>query len=338
MAKYEVRRTPSQAFGSSNPLIFTIDPVQNGKCTQLDVVLQGTVTISGSTASGVVVGEGGPANLLKSLKIKLNAATGRYPSGHCVDVTARGVFRPSILKIKKLLIDQNGSTLGNGVNGTYAIYVSYPIYFTHPRSSSLSTALNIDPMAYRSIVVKVYEGLLTDCFAGNNGTLTSNLNVWVRTKVHRTPGDSFVKFIEDHQASIPATKTDFVDQGMPSGGNFLRWLLLTETTAENALTDEILNYAHVYGAGVAFENQTAADLRDMLYRDNHVDLSQSVTGMYLFDFCDGDPTNAVPAQSIRAKFDVNLLTTSYNDNLHFVTERIYVPQNFNATQMAEYGS
>ena len=43
----------------------------------------------------------------------------------------------------KLILEQNGSALGNGANGTYNIYLSIPIYFADSTlRNAISTALN----------------------------------------------------------------------------------------------------------------------------------------------------------------------------------------------------
>ena len=334
---YQVENTPSQIFGSSSPLTFVLNPGTGKKVSKLDVCLYGTFTVSGVTTAGTLFGDGGPAGLIQKIKVRLNPAPGsRYPGGNCVNLTPRGVLRLASIRIKKLLLEQSGSTIGNGANGTYGIYMSFPIYFCHPRSKNFLTALNLDPFAYSSVAVKVYTGNLSNCFSGNNGTMVINsLAVHVKSISHNVPGDSFVKFTEDHVTQIPATKNDFVDTAMPSGGSFTKWLLLTETTSQATLTDGILNRCEVYGAGAKFE-LTAQDLRDKILSEGWLDLSANATGHYLFDFIDGDITRAVPAASIRAKFDINMLSTSYVDGLHFITERVYAPRSMNVTVMPEY--
>jgi hypothetical protein len=339
MQPYTVEKSPTQIFGSSSPLTFVLNPATGKKVSKLDVVLEGQFTVTGVTTPGVVFAEGGPANLVEKIKVRLNPAPGsRYPGGHCVNLTPRGVIRLATIRIKKLVGEQSGSTIGNGANGVYSIYIAYSIYFCNPRGKNFATALNLDPFAYSSVAVKVYTGNLANCFTGNNGTITVNtLAVKVNTLAHNVPGDSFVKFMEDHVTQIPASKTDWVDSAMPSSGFFTKWLLLTEEGANATLTDGILNRAHIYGQGMEYDLD-AQDVRDKMIKEGWVDASTNATGMYLFDFIDGDLSRAVPAAGVHARFDINMLSTSYVDGMHFITERVFPPRSMNTTQMPEYAS
>ena len=161
------------------------------------VILAGQVVISGESAAGTVIGEGGPINLLKRVQLIANRTSdSRYPGGRLVDCGPRSLLRYAIKEHQgKFVGDLLGSTLGNGVNGTYTIYTSIPLYFADSTlQNQMTTALNLDAQdsqgngIYSSVQVNLsFASDLSTCFTGNNGTVNfSGLTVqWQDDQIGR---------------------------------------------------------------------------------------------------------------------------------------------------------
>jgi hypothetical protein len=302
-----------------------------GKIQQGKVVLKGSVTIANGNANGTLVGEGGPINLIKRVIVRANPAPGsRYLGGKVVDCTPRSLLRYAMLQRGKFLGDLGASALGSGAAGTYDVYLSIPIYFqdTNFRRAS-ATSLNADPAAYQSIQVELETGDLTSCFTGNDRDLdVSGLKVhWVDDR-QDLAGDSFVLFQEDHTTLIPGAQKRFQDGSMPSDGAFLQWLIMTETNAPTVqtLADTILEKVELNGQKTDYMF-FPEDLRQKMYDDAWVDVDQTLTGIYLADFCDGLISNFEPASTLISKFDVKAPSGANLDGLHIYTRRLFAPQN-----------
>jgi hypothetical protein len=317
-------------FVPDTKLIFTIPP--GGKILQGRIILTGTVTIAGVTAAGTVVGEGGPINLIQRIKVYATAAGGsRYPGGTIVDCIPRSLLRYAIAQHNgKFIGEQSGSTLGNGANGAYAIYLSIPLYFADSTlRNNLSTALNADIQdaqgnpIYSSIQVEVDTGDVTSCFSGNNGAYTYALSIQWDDDRLGVPGDTNVLYQEDHVQLIGAAQARMLDYAMPQSGNFTQWLILAEA-AGNAytLSDVILQRATM-SAGTFNFDEYAQDIRQKMLDDEWLDPSQSGVGLYLIDWTNGTLNNSNPAAGIQAQYQVLNPSGSNLDQLRFYTRRWY---------------
>jgi len=323
-----------QLFNPNSQNIFTL-PL-NGKIINGRVIVTGTITVTdpGGGAAGVVAGEGGPANLIRRIKVRTAKAVGsRYPDGLVVDCSPRSLLNYAIFQRSKKVVEQAGSVLGSGVAGSYTIYMSIPIYFGDSENKrQVETALNADPTAYQSITVEVDTGTLTDCFTGN--TMTANFSAlhvqWADDR-ENFAGDTYVLVQEEHDQIINATASRQLDNAMPRDGSFLQWLIMSEATAARTLSDALLNRVTLAGVAIDYDKY-AKDIRQQMLDDSWIDPSQTSTGLYFIDFTDGMLTGAITAQDLQAKFDVNNISGAGLDSMKVFTRRLFSPAQYNASR------
>lgn len=336
MKPIEIGSVPTKIFEKNNSIPILIP--RSGKIFNGNVIVEGEVTIAADGASnGVVVGEGGPTNLIKRITLRANPARGsRYPGGDIVDCEPRDLLRFSIAEVSKLVKDVGGSTLGNGAPGTYPVYLSIPIYFAdnnHFRQSL--TALNADKRAYESLLLTVKTGDITSCFEGNDRTVTYDLKVRWQDERFDLPGDSITLFQKSHRTFIPQSKDDFTDDAFPvNEGRLLYWLLMTEK-AKAELTDGILNKLKVTHPALNFE-RFAMDVREKMVRDGWYDASESMVGQYFFDFAQGNAAGGLTLADLDIEFDVTMLGAPNVDCLHTFVRFIKDTASYNPQIMAEY--
>lgn len=321
-------------FQPNSPLI--IDLPLGGKMTQGWVILKGTVILSGVSAAGTLQGEGAPVNLIKRITVTATPAAGsRYPGGDVVKMTPRALLRQAVTQRDggKYVAEQAGSTLGNGANGTYVIYLAVPIFFadSNNRKNEFQTALNCDlPSStpggtYSSVQVRIDTGDMTSCFAGWAGTVNFT-GLQVQWKDYRigTTGDTLVLYQEDHEMLLPATTTRQVDEVMPQNGAFLSWLILQEASAARTLSNALLNRVTIQAPTLSYD-QYAGDIYQDMLDNGWIDAAQSQTGQLFIDFTGGYLANIVPAGGIQAEFDVNNVSGANLDLLRFATRRVLGP-------------
>jgi hypothetical protein len=314
---------------SSQAITLPIPP--NFSILQGKLILVGTVTIAGGTTNGTAVGEGGPINLIKRIRIIGNPANGSpYPGGYLVDVSARSLLRWAQLNHFGTMIgEQSGSVLGNGAAGTYPIYLSIPIYFADTTlRQQVATALYADPSAYASLQCQVVTGGPTDCFAGTDRVWTFNLQLqWADDRVDIVPSNPGVAlFQEDHLVPIGAANTRLNDPALPQDGAFLSWTILAEQNQPAyALSDALLNRITVFGPTWSFD-EFAQDIRQKMYDDEWVSPAVNAAGLYHIDMTNGILQNANPANGLLPQVNVNNPSGVYLDQLRVFTRRIYTVQ------------
>jgi hypothetical protein len=318
-------------FVPDSKLFFTVPP--GGKILQGRLILTGTVTLVGG-AAGVLVGEGGPINLIQRIKIFATAAGGsRYPGGTIVDCTPRSLLRYAITQHSgKFVGEQAASTLGNGAPGVYAIYLSVPIFFADQGvRNNVATALNADIQdangnpIYTSIQVEVDTGDITSCYSGNTAVATYALSVQWDDDRLGLAGDTNVLYQEDHVQLIGAAQQRMLDYAMPQSGNFTQWLIMAESAGgAYTLVDTILQRASMSSGTFNFD-EYAQDIRQKMLDDEWVDPSQSAAGLYFIDWMNGTLNNSNPAAGIQAMYQVANPSGSNLDQLRFYTRRFYPP-------------
>lgn len=323
----------TKPFVKDSKLVFTL-PL-GGKIRRGCVVVHGSIVLSAGTVNGTQLAEGGPLNLVQRVYVNATPSGGsRYPGGKIVDVDPRGLVRFATRQRKgKFFIDQGGSTLGGGANGTYQVYVSIPIYWEDPsQTNPIATGLNtdIDPSTgnpvYASLQVEVDTGDVAACFTGNNSTVDySGLSVdWVDFRAS-VPGDTLVLYQETHEALIAATNKRMLDDAMPRDGSFLSWDILGEQSAQRNLSDGLLNRVVLETANATYDLY-AQDIRQSAFDDEWYDPSLTATGMYPIDFTLGATIGAsVPAPGLQVYFDVNNVSGANLDDLLFYTRRVFAP-------------
>jgi hypothetical protein len=326
VATVDSKNRLTKPFVQDSKIIFTL-PL-GGKIRKGNIILTGTVVVSGVTAAGTASGEGGPINLVKRVIVTATPAAGsRYPGGKIVDCSARSLLRFAIFQHNgKFIGEQSGSTLGNGANGTYSIYLSIPIYWADPTlRNSIAAALNTDPGTYASVQVEVDTGDLTSCFVGNNGTVSwAGLQVQWKDDRVALAGDTLVRYQEDHVMLIAATQQRALDEAMPLNGNFESWLLMQEQGASYTLSNNLLQRVTVDGPTIGYDEYTQDIQQDML--DNEwVDPSQGTTGLVFIDWTDGVINNTIPAGSLQTKFQVTNVSGANLDDLLIYTRRVLSP-------------
>jgi hypothetical protein len=313
-------------FIPNSKLVFTL-PL-GGKVLKGNVILTGAITVAGGTVNGVQYGEGGPINLIKRVIVTATPANGsRYPGGKIVDDSPRALTRYAIMQHNgKFISEQSGSTLGNGANGVYPIYLSIPIYWADSTlRNNVATALNTDPGTYASVQVEIDTADLTNCFTGNNGVVTwGGLTVqWADERV-ALPGDTVVRFSEDHVFLIAAGQKRALDQAMPQDGAFESWLIMAEQSPALTLSDALLNKVDVNGNPIIF-SKYAQDIRQQMLDDEWIDPAQPATGLYFIDWTDSVLQNTITAGTLQTRFDVNNVSGANNDDLLIMTRRVFAP-------------
>lgn len=299
------------------------------------LILTGTVSVTGGTTNGTAIGEGGPINLIKRIKITATRPAGsRYPGFNIVDCTPRSLLRYAITQHNgKFIGELAASNLGNGAAGTYQIYLSIPIFFADTTLRNVvQTALNMDladtqgnPI-YSNVQVKVDMATdLTGCFAGNDRVLNmSGCAVqWEDSRLD-LPFDTTPLVQEDHDMLIAAAQTRAIDYAMPQDGAISQVMLLSEAggAASRALSDAILNRVTIFSPTLDFDNY-AMDIRQEMFDSEWYDPSQSAIGQYFIDFTNGNLGNSNAAKALSWLFDVNNPSGANLDQLKIYTRRVW---------------
>jgi hypothetical protein len=316
-------------FIPNSKIIFTL-PL-GGKILEGKVIVTGNLVISGETVPGTVYGEGGPINIIKRIIVTATPAPGsRYPGGKVVDCTPRSLLRYATMQHNgKFIGEQSGSTLGAGVNGTYPIYLSIPIFWADSTlRNSTGTALNTDPGTYSSVQVEIDTADLTYAFTGNNSTggaaTWAGLTVqWADDRVGLT-GDTAVRFQEDHVFLIAATQARAFDQAIPQDGAFESWLIMAEQSAQATLSNSLLVRVQVDGTPISYDKY-AQDIQQKMLDDEWIDPSQSFTGQYFIDWTDSVLQNTIQAGTLQTRFQVNNVSGANLDDLLIYTRRVFAP-------------
>jgi len=320
-------------FIPNSPLIFTLE--LGGKIMQGWLVLKGTIGVSGGTTNGTVMGEGAPARLIDRIKVIATPLAGsRYPGGEIVDATPRALLRSAVFQHSgKLILEQSGSTLGNGAAGTYSIYLAIPLYFADSTLRQVATAaLNTDSDAqgtpggtYGSVQVKVDAANLANCFTGNDRAVDySGLTVeWIDDRANIV-GDTAVLYQEDHEYLIPASVERAQDQAMPQDGTFQNWLILAEQSAQENLSNALFNRIR-YASQQGDLEKSWQDIYQSMLDNEFIDPAQAQTGMFFIDWTDGLVQNMQLAGQANWYFSVNNVSGANLDKLRIFTRRLIAP-------------
>ena len=219
------------------PVVFNLNPGLN--ILRADVIIKATVTITGGTTSGVPIGEGGPVNLIRRIRVIANKPAGsRYPAqAPLVNCSPQSLLRRAMIESNgKYVGELNGSLLGGGDAGVYTIYLSVPIYFGDSvQKNNVQTALNMNPQdsqgnpVYSAVQVQVeLAASIDELFAGSDRVMTvagmvnyGDIRLGLST-------DTTPLFQEDHYALIQAPNEEFVDPAMPADGAFTEWLIMAQ--------------------------------------------------------------------------------------------------------------
>ncbi len=322
----------TQPFVANSKIIF--DLPRGGKIRRGCVVLTGNVVLSGGTVNGVVNGEGAPVGLVTRVIVNATPAGGsRYPGGKIVDATPRALLRYAAMQHDgRVILEQSGSTLGGGANGTYPIYLSIPIYWADDvLRNGIATALNFDDATltpggtYASVQVEVDTANVAACLTGNNATVDySGLAVqWVDDRVS-VPGDTVVRFQESHDVLIAAAQKRMQDPAMPQDGAFESILILDEQSTALTLADTLLNRVQIAGPTLTYDKY-AGDIRQTMLDDEWINAAQNAAGMHFIDFTDGALANTVQANGLQFQFDVNNPSGANQDTLNIFTRRVFPP-------------
>ncbi len=345
MASLNAKNRLTKPFIANSKVIFTL-PL-GGKIRRGCVILTGNVVLSGGTVNGVVAGEGAPVNLVSRIIVTATPAGGsRYPGGKIVDAGPRSLLRYAAAQHDgRVILEQSGSTLGGGANGTYPIYLSIPIYWADGTlRNGISTALNTDDSTvvqggtYASVQVEVDTANVAACLTGNNAVVDySGLAVqWVDDRV-AVPGDTIVRYQESHEALIAAAQKRMPDDAMPQDGAFESIQLLAQQGAALTLADTLLNRFTISGATLDYDKYSG-DIRQTMYDDEWLNPAQTAAGMYFIDFTDGALSNTVPANGLQFQFDVNNPSGANLDSLDIFTRRVFPPMPAPKSAAAKSGS
>ena len=327
---YENRENRVQLPFLANATAITLPVPPNFSILQGKLILTGTVTISGGTTNGTLIGEGAPINLISRIRVVANPAPGSgYPGGWLVDASPRSLLRFAQLNHFGAMIgEQSGSTLGSGGAGVYPIYLAIPIEFADVNlRQQVATALYADPSAYSSIQIQVATGGATSCFAGTDRTWTYNLQLqWWDDRIDITPASPAVALVqEDHLVQIGAANTRLNDPSLPQDGAFLSWTIFAEQGTYNTLSDAILNRVTVMGPTWSFD-EFYQDTRQKMYDDEWLAPTSNGAGLFHIDMTNGILQNSNPAAGLLPMISVNNPSGSYLDQLRVFTRRVYQVQ------------
>ena len=325
MSYCDKKNRVSTPFVPNSRVVLTLP--MGGKILRGALILSGQVVIAGGTTNGTVLGEGGPANIVKRIIVNANPAPGsRYAGGPIVNCTPRSLLRYGIFQHNgKFVHDLGASTLGSGAAGTYQVYTSIPIYWADSTlRNAVNTALNADAVNYRSIQVEVDTGDLTTAFSGNDRTATwTGLNIqWVDDRVFLA-GDTTTLFQEDHVLPV-TTQERQLDIAMPQDGAFLQWLIMQEQSAQYTLSNLLLQRVTVDGNPITYD-KWLFDIQQTMIDEEWVDPSQSLTGIAFIDWTDSVLSNSVMANTLQTRFKVTNVSGAGLDDLLIYTRRTFAP-------------
>jgi hypothetical protein len=331
MAFEDYQQRYEQPINQGAPNVFTLP--QGGNILRGNVVVDATVTITNAGAAGTAVGEGGPTDLIRSIKIKASKAAGsRYYNGLIVDCIPRSLVRYAITQRSgKFVGDLFGSTLGGGVAGAYQVYLSIPIYFEEVTLlNTVQTALNMNPVdsqglpIYSAVQVKVdIAATLAEIFSGTAGAMViDGMLRWYDERLVLTT-DTIPMVQEDHELLIQAAQHRLVDPAMPSDGAFLSWLIMAEQGQPGlTLSDAILNHIHVQSSGVEYEAKWQ-EIRQSMMDEGYYDPSTTMVGQFFKDWTHGIWQNSNAAAQLAHWFSVNNPSGAGLDQLRIYTRRMF---------------
>ena len=324
------------AFQPGVPIVFQLAPGLN--VLRGTVIVNATVTIADCTEVGVPVGEGGPVNLIRRIRVIANRAAGsRYPDGALVDCSPQSLLRYATTERGGFyMAEQGNSNLGGGANGVYNIYLAIPIFFADSlNKNNVQTALNMNPVdstgapIYTGVQVQIETAaLITELFSGNNGTMTvAGFIEWWDDRLALS-ADTTPLIQEDHYAYIQQANEEFVDAAMPNNGAFESWLILAQQGSPGwQLSDAILNRLSIQGGTLNFKEH-AQDIRQSMFDDElYVPPSDadaySALGQYFIDWTHGLLANSNPAAGLSHQMSVNNPSGSGLDRLRVYTRRVF---------------
>jgi hypothetical protein len=314
------------------PVVFNLNP--GLKILKGNIIIQGTVTLSGVTNPGQPIGEGGAINLIRRIRVIANKAAGsRYPNGALVNCSPQTLLRYAITEHQGKFVGEltgNGA-LGGGANGVYPIFLSIPIYFGDSTLlNNVQTALNMDlkdsqgNAIYSAVQVQVELAAgAGELFFGNNGEMTVAATVrWADDRL-ALQTDTIPLVQEDHYALIMAAQEEFVDAAMPQDGAFTTWLILAQQGGpEFVLSNALLNRLRIQGTGLNYR-ENGFEIQQAMLDNGFYDPSQSLVGQYHLDWTKGLLGNSNAAAGLQAQFSVNNPSGAGLDRLRVYTRRVY---------------
>jgi hypothetical protein len=331
MAFEDYQQRYEQPINQGAPNVFNLNGGSN--VLRGNVVVDATVTITNAGAAGTAIGEGGPINLIRRIKvIAAKAAGSRYPNGVLVDCSPRSLLRFATIEHQgKFVGELFGSTLGGGVAGVYPIYLSIPIYFGDSTlENNVNTALNLNAQdsqglpVYNAVQVKVdIAAALTELFAGSAGTMeVVGMLRWYDERLQLAK-DSIPLRQEDHELLIQAPQWRLVDAAMPADGAFTSWLVMAEQGQPGlVLSDSILNKIEMQGGDINFDCHWM-EIRQAMIDEGFYDPSQTMTGQFFIDWTKGLLQNSNRAALLQHRFSVNNPSGAGLDQLRIYTRRVY---------------
>jgi hypothetical protein len=313
------------------PVVFKLnkgDKVLSGK-----IIVTGILTITGDGAPGTKIGDNALVNLVRRVLVVGNKAGGsRYYNGALVNCSAQSLLRFAMSQRSgKYLDDLFGQTLGDGAAGVYQVYLEIPIYFATKQSlGGYSTALNMDPVdsqgnrVYSSVQIRVdFAQLLTELFAGSaNAMAFAGMCEWRDDRL-AIQTDTTPLVQEDHELFIQNANWRLVDDAMPADGNFLQWLIMAQQgTPGWQLSDNLINEIRAQGSTLNLKEYWQ-DTRAEMIDSGFFDPSQTLTGLFFFDWTHGLLANSNPAVGLQHEFSVNNPSGAGEDRLRIYTRRAY---------------
>lgn len=232
-----------------NPTIHEMPTRVGYLCTESIALFNGSLVVSGGTASGSVLGEN-PGNLAAQLfTVEASALDPAYPDGTLKKVTPRTIMRRRIFDHpeKRFIPDVSLGISGlTGAAGTFTLNMPFKFYWALPwLKRPIDTAL--DTGMYGKILWTIQNGAASKQFSGNDRSFNYNGVFW--TMYHKMQafqgkgfGPSAVLYDSDTTKNLSGAnpRLELNKEMSSDGGLFCDLLVMSETTNQ-VLADTIVN-------------------------------------------------------------------------------------------------
>jgi hypothetical protein len=310
-------------------------PIELTKYAQTDyfsrllVIVQGTVTMTGTTAdAGTATGFENPEALLVSALLQttpqLNGVT---PVNQ---LSARGLIYDSAFQRGYLLRSATPIVNTTAASGTpQAVLIQYEIYFKRPffrKGAEYDHAI----AKYSSDLLTLNFGGSNQLFSGNTNTFVfGGLNVSIYADSDLNCNVNRIHNTELYETTFPitASQTDFPIDTLPQGFLYTDFIFLAELN--NVLSNAIISNIDIEGGGRVWfpqgDNNAAVIQNLVRYRAQITDPNYADTGIYAIPLRDGMFTKAIDSLTSPLSLKMDVTFNGGDTNLIRLIGRRMVP-------------
>jgi len=270
MQKSENRIQERIPFQTENTPLYHRIPCRPGvMLLSSDVVLRGSLVISGGTANGTVIGEN-PGNLLQNLKLEGIPLDPRYPGGTLRFLSNRTILRRRSFDHPdgRFVPDQSLGVSGlTGAAGTFVLNQPFRLYSALPwLRRPFDTA--VDTGMFGDLKLTILNGSRDRQFTGNDRTFSYTSVAWdIYHRFQRYDGVGngpiAVLYDTDTQINLSGANTRLeINKQMPADGLYTDILICAEEGTPKTLVDTIINQVTVKSSTEEFYNRYSDGIRD----------------------------------------------------------------------------